>query len=126
MVRSFILAAAASLALAACATSDNTASAEAPANRDCFNASSVSGYEPLDDNTVKLTVGANRYYGLTTQQRITETRFSEHIALRSTNNWICTGNGLGVSLFVPGGVPESYIVTQIARLPDQAAAPQGS
>lgn len=126
MVRSILLAVTALFTLAACATSETTASADAPAGRDCFNSSNVSGFSPLDDHTVKLTVGANRHYALTTQQRITETRFNEQIAIRSTNQWICTGNGLGVSLVVPNGIPNQYTVSAIARLPDQEPAPQGS
>lgn len=135
MFRSLILAATALWTLAACATPEPTvATAEPPAGRDCFNASMVNGFSPIDDTHVKLSVGANRHYALTTQQRIVNSRYYEHVGIQSTTNWICTGNGLGVTLLVPDDVQRRYFVSEVARLPDdpvpaaaaQPPAPQGS
>ncbi|MDX2276445.1 MAG: DUF6491 family protein [Hyphomonadaceae bacterium] len=133
MLRSILLAATALFTLAACATAEtDTAGAAPPADRDCFNVANVSGFSSIDDNHVRLSVGANRAYALTTSPRIIEARYFEHLGIRSTTNWICTGNGLGVDLIVPNGIPENYRVTEIVRLPDDApattepAAPQGS
>jgi hypothetical protein len=125
MFRKLLLAFTACWTLAACATTE-TASTEPPAGRDCFNADSVSGFSPLDQNRVKLTVGPTRDYVLTTAQRINDARFSQAIGIDSTTNWICTGNGLGVTLIVPHSIPERYQVTSIERLPEEAPAPQGS
>jgi hypothetical protein len=127
MFRKLLLAITACWTLAACAASENAASADPPAGRDCFNAASVNGYSPLDANRVKLTVSPSRHYAVTTAQRINDARYSNAIAIRTRgSDWICTGNGLGVSLLVPGGIPETYIVTSIERLPEEPPAPQGS
>lgn len=126
MLRSVLLAAAAVAALSACTTAADT-TAEAPAGRDCFNSNSVSGFSPIDDHHVKLSVGASRDYALTTSYRINEVRFTQEIGIRSTTNWICTGNGLGVELLVPNAIPDRYPVTEIVRLPEEPVTPpQGS
>jgi Family of unknown function (DUF6491) len=114
----------AGLALAACASTEHTATAP-PEGRDCFNASSVNGYSYIDDRHVSVSVGANRKYTLTTMFNARDLDWTQAIAIRSSTGWICTGNGLGVEII--GGEPRrTYPITSIERAPDTAPAVEGS
>jgi hypothetical protein len=119
-----LLAACAALALAACATADQTAGASAnaaPGDRDCFAASSINGYNVVDDHNVTVRVGASRNYNLALDWNARDLDWSNAIAIRSTTNFICTGNGLGVRIY--GGDPaRDYFVRDITRLPDRQPA----
>ncbi len=109
-----LLALAAALALASCATdsSDQTA-ADA---RDCFFANQVSGYDVVDERTVQVRAGSRRYL-LTTLFNARDLDWTQAIAIRSTTSSICTGNGLGVEII--GGDPQrTYPVQAVARAPD--------
>lgn len=123
-----LLAACAALALTACATADQTASANAAAgDRDCFSASSINGYNVVDDHNVTLRVGANRNYNFNLDWNARDLDWTNAIAIQSTTNFICTGNGLGVRII--GGDPRrDYFVREITRVPEAppAAQPQGS
>lgn len=118
------LSALALLGLAACASPGAQEASAAPAgDRDCFNASTVQGYNVIDNRHVAVRVGANRTYILTTMWNSHDLDWSEAIALHSTNGYICTGNGLGVE--VTGGRPQqTYPITSVARAPEPA--PQAS
>ncbi len=109
--------------LAACATTtpDNGESAGAA---DCFRSEQVSGYGVIDNNHIRLSVGANRDYVLTTLWNARDLDWTHAIAIRSATGRICIGNGLGVELI--GGDPQrTYPVSDIARAPDNAPV-QGS
>ncbi len=109
------------LTLGACTTA--SAGGDPPSGRDCFASRSILGYSIIDDHNVKVSVGASRDYILTTTWNARDLDWGEAIALRSTTGWICTGNGLGVSVI--GGRPsQTYPITGIARAPEPA--PQGS
>lgn len=109
--------ASAALLLTACATGSETTSAS---ERDCFRSESVSGFNVIDRNTIRVNVGASRHYLFTTNWATTNLDFSERIAIRSTNGYICTGNGLGVE--VVGGRPvASYPIQSIVREPEPAS-----
>lgn len=111
-------------ALAGCATATDTASTTPPADRDCFAAHSVRGYELIDDNNIRIDVGASREYILGTMWDAHDLDWTQAIALRSTSGWICTGNGLGVEVI--GGEPRrTYPINSITRAPDEAPI-QGS
>ena len=128
MIRTLLLAGAA-LLTASCATTEQTASGEAAADRDCFHASSVSGFSVIDPHTVRIEAGPSRAYALTLMSEARELNFNERIGLESDQNWICAGNGLGVQVHsLDRNFPRSWPVTAIARLPDESppAAPQGS
>lgn len=120
MTRMAILAFAA-LALAGCASSE----AQTAADRDCFRPDDVSGYTVIDDNHIGVSVGANRQYILTTLFNARDLDWTQAIAIRSSTSWICTGNGLGVSL-VGGDFNRTYPVNGIARAPETEPAVQGS
>ncbi len=113
----------AAAALAACASTGTTASNdEEPSDRDCFRAASATGFGIVDDHNVRVNVGPSRSYILTTRNNINNLDWSRAIALDGPS-FICTGNGLGVTLV--GGEPtQHFIVTQIRREPSDA--PTGS
>ena len=105
----------------------NAEAAAAPGgSRDCFLASSVSGFNVVDDHTVRVTAGPSRHYLLGTTWNARDLNWSEEIALRSRgNDWICVGNGLGVE--VRGGrPPQTYPITSVTREPETPPTPQGS
>jgi hypothetical protein len=126
MIRAASLAAA---LLATACTSDGAQTASAaPAagDRDCFAASAVSGFSFVDNHHVRLSVGPSRDYILTTTWNARDLDWTQAIALRSSSNFICTGNGLGVEV-VGGPNHQTYPITGIARAPEASPpAPQGS
>jgi hypothetical protein len=91
------------------------------ARSDCFLASSVNGYDLVDNHTVRITVGPTRHYLLATDWDAHELNWTEVLVLRSRgSDWICTGNGLGVE--VRGGrPPQVYPITSITREPEPPA-----
>lgn len=112
---------AAGLCLAACAT--DPVDASAANDRDCFYSSQVSGFNVVDDRTVKIDIGASREYLLTTNRSVNDLRRRESLGVRgSPNGLICTGNGLGVELFGGDAPNIPWAVTGIARAPAAAAA----
>jgi hypothetical protein len=126
MVRPFLISSAFALALTTAAQAEPphaaAAGAQEPAQRDCFNASLVSGFNLIDNHTVDVSVGANRHYWLTTAWNAHDLNWSEAIALHSTTGWICAGNGLGVE--ISGGHPHmTYPITGIARAPEAQQRP---
>lgn len=122
MLRALAIAAAVGLSACATPTSDE---ASAPEGRDCFNADSVNGFSYVDEHHVTVSVGASRKYSLTTLFNARDLDWTQAIALRSSTNWICTGNGLGVEII--GGEPRrTYPIRGIERLPDEAPPIEGS
>jgi len=125
-----LLAACAALALSACATADQTASANAaPGDRDCFAASAINGYNVVDDHNVSVRVGVGRSYNFHLDWNARDLDWSSAIAIQSHTSFICTGNGLGVRII--GGEPRrDYLVREITRAPDRQPPaeqqPQGS
>ena len=127
-----VLSICAALLLSACAAqsaSPPDQAAAAPAERDCFNADFINGYSYIDEHSLSVRVGANRRYIFATSWNARDLDWSMAIAVRSTANWICTGNGLGVTII--GGDPQrSYPITAITRAlepaPEAAPAVQGS
>lgn len=117
-----MIAAAALLTLAGCA-STATENAASAGPRDCFRADNVSGYSVIDDHNIGVRAGA-RSYILTTTWNARDLDWTQAIAIRSTTDWICTGNGLGVDII--GGNPErTFPVSSIARAPNDEQ-PTGS
>lgn len=125
MLRSLFLTAA--LVLSACATQTPAGDAQASASgpRDCFLSSQVRGFNPVDRNHIRISVGASDQYILTTDWNAYDLQYAEHIALRSTTGSICTGNGLGIDVIGPPN-NQRYPISNIAREPAPAPAPQGS
>ncbi len=112
----------AALALAACATDPVGGSAEP---RDCFRSAEVNRYTVVDRTHVRVSVGANQHYILTTMWNTNNLDWSQAIALRTATGRICTGNGLGVELI--GGDPRRiHPIVSVERAPDDPPAAQGS
>jgi hypothetical protein len=100
------------------------AAAEAPAKpstdeKSCFFNNQISGWNRIDDKTIRVTVSSKRQYDLTLMSPLTGGLFQENIAIKaSPSNLICTGNGLGVSVVTGGDIgPSSYPVKKIAAAP---------
>jgi hypothetical protein len=108
--------------LAACASTED--GQQTASSRDCFRAEQVNGYGVIDNNHIRISVGANRHYILTTLWNSRDLDWTHAIAIRSSTGRICTGNGLGIQLI--GGDPSrTYPVSEIARAPDDEPV-QGS
>jgi len=104
--------------LSACATAEQTSGNE---TRDCFFADTVSGYNVVDDRTVEVRAGSDRYR-LTTLFNARDLDWTNAVAIRSTTGSICTGSGVGVEI-IGGEARRTYPVQSIARAPEPA---QGS
>ena len=118
-MRMSLIAVAGALALSACATEG--AAPQDTAARDCFFSDTVSGYNVIDDRTVEIRAGNDRYR-LTTLFNARNLDWTQSVAIRSTTGSICTGNGNGVEII--GGEPQrTYPVQSITRAPE---AVQGS
>jgi hypothetical protein len=113
------------LALGACASQVSQTAVSPSSDRDCFSSDMINGYDYIDEHSVAVRVGANRRYILTTEWNARDLNWEHVIAIRSTTNWICTGNGLGVTII--GGDPQrNYPVASIARAPEAPAPAPGS
>jgi hypothetical protein len=111
--------AAAALALSACTSTEGaTQSADAmPGNRDCFRSDAVSGFNVVDNNNIRVTVGANRHYILSTTWNVSDLDWSNAMALRSPTGWICVGSTPGVEVI--GGRPaRNFPIQTVSRAPD--------
>jgi len=105
-----LLAASAGLAPVTTASAAN----ESPV-RDCFPTRSISGYGISGEHTAYLTVGT-RHYFLHINDSARDLDWDHNIRVRSLSTFICTGNGLGVSLM--GGYPPiPHQVVGIERAP---------
>ena len=119
---SSFLALAAGAALAAgCATAEREDGA-APAGRQCFLASQVNGFHPVDDDTVHVMVGASQVYELDIVGTCPEVDWSHRIGIRATGggNWVCSG--FDAELIVPSSIgPGRCPVTNVRRLTEDEA-----
>lgn len=101
-----------------------TATASSSDGKDCFNGTTVSGWNKIDEKTVRVSAGPSKSYDLTLMSAPVGRLDQEAIALKSPpSDWICTGNGLGVSVIAGGttGIsPQSYPVTKVTRAPTPA------
>jgi hypothetical protein len=100
------------------------AAAEAPAKpstdqKSCFFNNQISGWNRIDNKTIRVTVSSKRQYDLTLMSPVTGGLYQENIAIKSgPSNVICTGNGLGVSVVTGGEIgPSSYPVKKVAEAP---------
>jgi hypothetical protein len=117
MLRTSLIALA-TFAIAGCATDAATETAD----RDCFPARSVNGYEVIDDYHVMVTAGANRNYIMTTLFNARDLDWTQSLALRSQTGFICTGNGLGVELIGGNQLQQRYPIQSIERAPEPPPA----
>lgn len=96
-----------------------TPAKSAKTDQSCFFANQISGWNRIDDKTIRITASSKRQYDLTLMSPVVGGLFQEHIAIRSSpSNLICTGNGLGVSVVTGGDIgPSTYPVKKIALAP---------
>lgn len=105
------------VAATACAPTMQTAAMD---SRDCFYADNVSGWRVIDDDTIAVSVGANRNYALETFSDADQLRWDMAIKLESDTGFICTGDGpTGVEVHgLDPNFHRTWLVTDVARLPD--------
>ena len=116
------LAAAAALALGACASADGSTQA-GEEGRDCFRSASVNGFGIVDSNNVRVAISPNRNYILTTTSDANRLDWSRAIRINGPA-FICVGRATGT--YLVGGEPEqAFIVTDVRRDPSDTA-PSGS
>ena len=116
--------AAAGLAAAIGLSATQTASAETPAKapdeeKSCFFVNQISGWNRIDDKTVRVTISSKRQYDLSLMSSTFGGLHQEVIGVKSApSNLLCTGNGLGVSVVTGETVgPSSYPVTKVTLVP---------
>ena len=105
--------------LGACATP--AADSANTGERDCFRAMDVSGFNVADNDRIKVRVGPSREYLLTIQGGTRDLRFDETLAIDAGPSFVCTGNGLGVSV-IGGDHNFRRAVTLIERAPPRETA----
>lgn len=103
-----VVALAAGLALAGCVGQPHRVDAE-EVPRDCFIASSVRGFTPVDDTTVNLAVGMRDVYELKMLGYCRDIDWSHSIGVRTRSGFsmICTNDPMNVELLVPDSMHAS-------------------
>lgn len=122
-MRTPILLAAAALALLGACATDATQTAAAPGGRDCFRNDDINGWGVIDDHTLRVSVGANRDYALTSRTNVRDLNFDVQVAIetRGASQWICTGALNDVRVTGGGPIPRTYWITEVARIPEAPA-----
>ena len=121
----FLASAIGAAALASCTTGNQeSARAAQQGGRQCFNVSQVSGFHPIDRDTVQVTVGARTVYQLEVVGVCPDINWSFRVGIRSTSgsSWVCSG--LDAELIVPSpSGTQRCPVTGIRRLtPEEVEA----
>ena len=119
MIRSAALLAA--CMLAGCAQQPaSPPAAAASGGRECFSAREVSGFSPVDDDTVDVQVGARRYYRLEIAGVCPNVNWATGVALvaRSGSSFICQGFDAELVVPNPGLGPQRCLVNGVRRLTD--------
>lgn len=117
------------LVLAGCAGSPSATRADV-ASRDCFSASSVRGFTPIDETTIQVQAARNAIYELQLMSYCPDIDWTLTIGLRtaSGSSWICTTDALGVEVAVldrrSAIGPDSCRVRSIRRLDAAEVAAQ--
>jgi hypothetical protein len=92
-------------------------------DRQCFLPRQVSGYHPLDDDTVDVEIGSRIVYRLELFGTCPDVDWSHRIGIRATHgaSWVCQDHQ--AELLVPGpmGVDRCQ-VTSVRRLSDEEVA----
>ena len=118
------IAAFAFLALVSACTTPASTSASG-GGHDCFRNQDINGWGALDAHTLKVHVGVNRDYALSSYENLSDFSFQETLAVRTRgSDWICTGHNSGVEISVGGPAARTVLINEVRRLPGKA--PQGS
>lgn len=101
--------------LAGCAMEEEPLTAAAAGANDCFRPDAVSGFTPIDDDTVDVRVGVGRSYRLQLVGTCPDVDWTQQLAIRSRTGWICSG--LDAELIVPSPTgTQTCPVVDIRRL----------
>ena len=114
MSRKLLLGAALALALSGAGA---TASAQAPADN-CFRSNEVVRYAPVDRNTIRVETRDAHYLITVNNAGALTPAAREPFVIRSPNNWVCPGAGLGIELSV-GDPPRQLHIQNIALAPHE-------
>lgn len=128
VVRAIAIAMLAPLLAEACTTGSRQGQAPVSARneRQCFLASLVNGFTPLDRDTVRVTVGARTVYEFETAGYCPEIDWTHKIAIhsRTGSDWVC--RGFNAELLVPSALGRGVDrcpVTSVRRLsPEEVRA----
>ena len=115
----------AAISLASCTSNPSPQSgAAAASDRQCFVASSVSGFHALDRDTVLVTVGANRTYQLDILGTCQDIDWSNRIGIRSTSgsSWVCRGQDAELIVPGPAGVDRCPVLGVRLLSPEEVRA----
>lgn len=92
---------------------DDAAQASQSAERDCFPVRNVNGFSAVDDDTVRLSVGANDHYEVDVYKTCTQLDWAWDLALESdTGSFMCTGQVAPGRIYARG---ESCAIKEITR-----------
>ena len=122
-MRHLLATCAVSLFLCAGATAQPAAPASEVEPGDCFRNDAVTGWELIDNRTVRVRINSERSYSLTTNRSARALRWEMGIALTSRSGWICTGAERGVEIHTLGEIERTYVVDAVARLPSSQDEP---
>jgi hypothetical protein len=92
----------------------------ASSGRECFSARNVSGFSPVDDNTVDVQVGSRRWFRLELAGVCPNVNWTTGVAVvaRSGGSFICQGLDAEVIVPNPGLGPQRCLVSSVRRLSD--------
>lgn len=80
----------------------------------CFYSSSISGWNYIDEHTVRVSVGPSKYLDLTLMGNARDLDFKQALAIKSDHNGqICEGNGLGLEVTAGGPVHRTWPITNV-------------
>jgi hypothetical protein len=112
-----------SLALVACAGHDVADRAQAASQRDCFSTASVSGYSPIDDDTIRIWAGGVPYELDVAGVRCGDINWSQRMSIEQSvaSASMCVGpQGGGANIRFrdePSGVWLSCRIEDVRRAP---------
>jgi hypothetical protein len=116
-----IAAAAALTALAGCSALPGGSPGTPHTARDCFNVRSITGFNYIEDDTIRVSVSPSRSYDLETQaSSCFNLRHANTISLSTgPSNFLCVGDGASVSARVVTDQGDRCLVTAVSRAPEE-------
>lgn len=121
----FLIGSAALLAVLAAAPAFADGAPKAKAQRQCFRAQDVNGFNVVDKQTVDVSTGPRDVYRLTLFAPSPDIDWTRRIGVESRGgSWICAG--MDATIIVPGDIGIGrYPVTEVRKLsPEEIKAPR--
>lgn len=107
-----------SAALCALLVAGPALAAETPkkAERACFRADDINGFNAIDDQTIDVSISPRTVYRLKLFSPSPDIDWTMHIAVEARGgSWICSG--MDATIIVPGPIgPQRYPVTEVRKL----------